>query len=244
MAGFKVYNDAGTIQFSADIKNICVTQKGVISSWSSYSSLYTGLRVWTVTYTPNFAMHPLIAFRTSGGSVAPLGKSFGSGVWTFTFLTDNSVSAIEYWIFDELPNVPVSVGLNLWDASGALVYASNAHPLRIVPPLINTDAPFDWWDTGGGGPAAGGVSESFALPAGRTYAAIVAKPTHVLTYNYLGAGNYTYSSAILTVSSVSNAIVTNMLWTTRESATTTSPDNSLERRTMSRSIIPVDVTNY
>lgn len=245
MTGIAIYNTAGTIQFSSNLANIHLATKGAITVYSPFTSGQPGVRYWEVSYTPTGAARPLIAVMTNSGEggVAPFQNTFSGGQWVFSFLTESGVTQINYWIFDRLAVPSDNFGIQVLLADGSNVWHSSQLPMRVVPPLITSDMPFKTWQTSPDTTTAP-ITENFPLVSGRQYAAMFGAFSNYQTYQYLGGGLYSLAYAVVTASFLSGGITTSGMWYSRETATTNSPNPSLEVHNKRRIILPIDVTNY
>ena len=238
MDGLIIRNADGNIQFSTNFKNYCLAAKGTTTSYTAWSSVGISLRLFTISYTANGASRPLCGAR--GGAF--FGVTNVGNVYTFSFLSSSSTTSIEYFIFDEVPLIPTSNGLNIWSAAGELIYSSDFKPLKVRAVIkgscgFNTDP----WATSPGNKA---TSEDFIYDSGRDYVPIITRPSFAKSYFYQGAGNYRLSTWIVSASSIANGVGQGMTRYSAESATTTSPDAGQQRFALSRGILVADVTHF
>lgn len=239
--GFRVYGENGSIQFSNNIKNICLAAKGEATAYTPYINPVGPRRYWEITYEGTGLIVPVCAISSSLG-LTPFGRTNVGNVYTWGFLSSGNVDSFTYYIFDEIDTNPSGYGIVVYANDGSIAYHSSRLPLRIAPPIITTPMGFRTWNTA---PAAdiGPISETWPLPAGRDYAVIFGTVAHYWTYMYLGGGNYYYGSNSVAARVVGNSIVTGGLWTSRDSGPST-PNPAFEVYNRQRTIIPIDVTHY
>lgn len=238
--GFRVYGDSGSIQFSNNIKNLCLAEKGPSTSWTPFASLYSNLRRWDITYTATGSSQPMIAISPTGGLVTPFGRAVSGGAYTWSFISGGDVSSLQYYIFDEIGIVTGGYGIAVYSDDQSLSYHSSRLPMRIAMPLITSDMGFRTWSDGG---LIGPIPETLEYTPGRTYAAIIGTVANFRAYNYAGF-EYALASNSVAVRIAGSSIIASGIWTTRESATVSTPILSREVYNRRRTIIIIDVTHY
>lgn len=156
--GITITGTSGAVQIDELYKNLAVVASG--SSTTDTPNIFG----YSKDITLSSGTSPLIAIKCdSFHAVVGLAVSGASYTWTIAVDAPSGTS-FDYWIFDSPSSSAATMGMLVWDASGALVFDSGLKYLRIAD-LKTISA----------------ASGSQAYTSGRTYAAITA--TAGVVYN-------------------------------------------------------------
>jgi hypothetical protein len=217
--GLEVVNDTGTYQITGEYVNLSLITKGTSTLVTDSSYFAQTIVSRTITYT---GKNPVVAFSCSGRMNVMVISNSGSN-WTFFFTAKALANGtpFDYWIFDDIDQLSITdtVGLEVYDGSGNLVYHSSSKPMRIV------------------GLGAG------TYPSGKVYAAA---QSHLnMTYNEtdLGGGLYRINTSYGGCSINSNVVA--IASTIYENYTTTGPTGMSYSTSTGNSVyVILDVTGY
>lgn len=157
--GLKIYNDSGTIQIDENWRNYGFRQK--ISMTVTTSNIAGSGYPSEIPYSLVVAGTPALLCACRSPSQYPfrLHSYYSSGSWTINWLfvhdegdsgtyePSTYTATIDFFIFDTLESSYSNVGLKVFNASGALVFHSDARMMKIgiVQPCSS------WFSWGGGG---------------------------------------------------------------------------------------------
>lgn len=160
-AGLIVYNDSGSVQLDTSYKNLCLRQKGVVTTAANLPSGHGSYASFNLTGLTT----PIIAV---GGAVAAAPQTYYDAANSrhgFLISTSSAIGAqIPYYIFDVPVDLNSTYGFTVRDATGQLIFDALQPPLRVRGFYTNQPT---------------GIGN---LPAGKTY--VVAHPV-------LGVRTYT-----------------------------------------------------
>jgi len=127
-AGLTIYNTSSTVQIDENYKNLAFRERRAISLSHSAGAAYldiaiTGTNVVVGMQSGNYAPF-LLAVSLSG--------STWTYRWGFQYMGGPTSDTAYLYIFDDPPPNPDTFGLEVYNASGGLVYQSNTQGLKIV----------------------------------------------------------------------------------------------------------------
>lgn len=163
--GFENFNDSGSMQLSANLRNPVLRASGTHTT-------VAGTQIISYTRAAS-GDSPLLAVAPASGSLRYMGTNF-SGLtqnWHFEYFNGAVGDSIPYYVFDKPPAPSGNFGIELYDAAGNLTYSIQNKPLRIVEAVSGAVPP--------------GVALDKTYVAGRQYAAIVSRPSANLIYRTL-----------------------------------------------------------
>ncbi|UGL61414.1 hypothetical protein [Xanthomonas phage DMF5-T1] len=171
--GLVVYNDTGALQIDSVYRNMSLVSTAIVAlSGADAGTCYVDI--------PRSAGTSVIAWRSS----FPVSRSYApNGDFRLSANVENRNSAIQYYVFD-WPRLIASggSGLQVWDASGELIFDSNMRWFK-VKGLVST-----------GAANSSGQDDSFGP---RTYATMQASPAGSLSFSQFGSadpqGNVTFT---------------------------------------------------
>lgn len=133
-AGFQLFTPSGITQIDGDFLNTSLTGHGhiTVSATPTNPLISTLVYAWKQGSIAFNAVNPMVAFCCSVPTIMVSCVKQGA-VYTATFLcaTTGAVD-LEYFIFDQTPTIGTTFGLQVFNASGALVYDSNFAYSRIL----------------------------------------------------------------------------------------------------------------
>lgn len=182
-AGFEVYGSHGTVQITDRFPNYVFKDAFAVACTFKADPAYNTkppgsfLKNYQTSFSikgvaPLYAINstaPLVLFDSWGRIDDPENNI---GV-TITLASTDAIPYFEVFVFDTMPNVQTSVGLNVFKADGTVAFNSDANPMRIVrvQPIAANSPP---------------VSAT-GLPSSK-YAGMLAVPSHIRTTT--GTGGY------------------------------------------------------
>lgn len=129
-AGLTIYNDSGTVQVDESYRNVALKEKRAVALSHSIGAVYTNIVVTGV--------NALVAMQSANYAPFLVETTFDGVDWTyrwgFQYLgagAPTSDTAYAY-IFDVVDPNPDNFGMEVYDASGNLVFHSSAKCLKIV----------------------------------------------------------------------------------------------------------------
>jgi hypothetical protein len=183
-AGLTIYNTSNTVQVDENYKNLAFRERRAISLSHAFGVAYvdiaiTGANVVIGMQSYNYAPF-LLAVSLSGTT--------WTYRWGFNNVTGVSSDTAYLYIFDDPPPNPDHFGLEVYNASGGLVFQSNTQGLKIVS-------------------VQGGAS-GYTGTSGRTYVPVIVQASIWPEFNP-GLGQYTNQTYALRASG--NAITSYQL---------------------------------
>lgn len=143
-AGFQLFGSNGNIQLDIANKPLVLAQKGTIlvtdgSRPSGYSGPIPSIGYTaTLAYANSATTHPILVLQCSQAYIGIMsGARDASGTYNWGLKGVDPTGAttswtVNYWVFDAITMSETHSGLNLYDASGNVIYSSDYKPLRIV----------------------------------------------------------------------------------------------------------------
>lgn len=140
--GLKIYNDSGTIQIDENWRNYGFRQK---ISFSLTTSNITGGAPFYIPYSLVVSGTPalLCACRSTSQYPFRLHSYYSGGTWTINWLfahdegdspvydPTTKTGTVDFFIFDTLEGSYSNIGLKVFNASGALVFHSDARMMKV-----------------------------------------------------------------------------------------------------------------
>ncbi|SDR19287.1 hypothetical protein SAMN05443245_3448 [Paraburkholderia fungorum] len=171
-AGFQAFTDTGVVQIDGLTPNYQliatfaqVTQQESIPTVFNNVNTQFYATLWHTTFTFT-ASRPFFAFRADGGVMATPWKFSKIGTNTFTAeFISASQATIRLYVFDQVPVTANNFGLQVFDASGALI-ADAANPFTRVIDVIEGQyqAGLGWQASGNSIPGLNTQSKSYSVP--------------------------------------------------------------------------------
>jgi hypothetical protein len=199
-AGLQIFNANNVLQIDQDTLNFVLTNKGTATLTTDASWPVDPLQSATITIT---GTNPLFAFA-SPYDICVLRTTVSGSSFTYYITSVNCPNGgtVPYYVFDKANAAAISehFGLEIFDASGNVVYHSGLKPLRIV-----------------GATSTYGIN---TLPSGPTYAVIQQN----FEFRHTGIDTHISNTHVTSVSrAMTNANVISVGLTTYENFTNTSP---------------------
>ena len=117
-AGLQIVNNNGVVIIDENYPCLTLRTKGTMTA-----SLQGGAYIASFTTAADL---PVVAFYSAGGPCTIRSRINSGGNWTFTVVTTGTYT-IEWYLFDRPQYAAgTNVGLQVFDASGVLVYTSSA----------------------------------------------------------------------------------------------------------------------
>ena len=180
--GLEVYNDSGVYQIDGSAPNYMLKASG---SGTCNTAQTTGGRTrYYTTIAVTSSEAPLIALGNTSHRMLVYAVSVSGSTWTFMIVSSTNGATFNYYVFDKNVTPSGTVGLEVYNASGALLYKSGGKPLRIV-------------GAGAGTYASGRTYACFQTSNGFNFTAIDFASDGEITYSsFLGA--FTVASNVVT----------------------------------------------
>lgn len=146
-AGLQVIGDNGTAQIDENYQNYHLVQSFQLAQGDNWSNMISGTRlspnaVWAMYVTQG------LSCPSPGTYITGSGRQF-----KYWFMLGGAQVKMQAYVFDVLPPTGVKYGLEVYNASGVLVYDGQGYPMRVIEPVS--------WEGTGSRPAP---------PQGRTFA--------------------------------------------------------------------------
>jgi hypothetical protein len=239
-AGLAIYNDSGVLQIDEANANLVLRYAG-----QATTALVSGGQWCTVAFTIT-ASTPVVAISSPDVPAFATVRHISGTSWEVSITSQGTTArTIQWYVFDKAPAVTssITVGFQVFDSSGELVYSSDQRICRIKQLKIssNYDA------TGDNLPA-----NPTTLTSGRTYAvaAIKLATHHTQVYfdnPFPGTYRYTYTFGALGSRVAANVISYGMCYLQNGSLLSSglpNPAGAVNRVYRNCAFLMIDVTNY
>ncbi|MGY6256531.1 hypothetical protein ACXIVK_23975 [Paraburkholderia caledonica] len=172
-AGFQAFTDTGVVQIDGATPNYqLIASLAQVTQLESVPTVFNNVgtqfsaTLWHTTFTFN-ASRPFYAFRADGGvMVTPwkFSKSQTGNTFTAEFVSV-SQATIRLYVFDQVPVTSNRFGLQVFDASGALI-ADAANPFaRVLDVIEGQYQPgLGWQAVGNSVPGPNTQSKGYGVP--------------------------------------------------------------------------------
>lgn len=152
--GLQVKNDDGDIQIDENYRNFAVKSTG--TAQIDNVSIGGTFPIYTAKVTATNCTSPMLAIRSTASYVSVIGTEVNTSTYTFVIGSNTSSTQFNYWVFDTAVLPIETIGFEVYNADGELVFSSNSEAMRITTS----------YDAGDGG------TTGNTLASGKTYAVI------------------------------------------------------------------------
>lgn len=229
--GVEIFTDTGEVILDHNLKNLFVRAQGTETSVTNTASQFGGSMV-DISYTGSASSLPLCApYLTTTGVMLWQTNRVGN-TWTWTYIVDGAVGTdVDYYIFDQPPASIPAAGLEVYNAAGALTFASYAKPLRIYSVEYDTIVGL-------------GYANSWSYIAGRKYAPIIGRFATAKVVG-LGSGGFgtqaMHAYGVMLRGGITSILAYGFNHSTGINGTYTSADEEFEG---DYQMLAVDLTDY
>lgn len=218
MVGAEVYNDGLVYQIDGQNANFLLKQKGTGTCNTSQSTGGRTRYYTLISITSSFA--PIMAIGNTSHGVCTYAISISGSTWTFMIVSNTNGATFDYYVFDNNVVPTGTVGFEVYDDFGVLMFKSGGKPLRIE-------------DEGPG-----------TYTSGRTYACFQTSNGFTFTAeDFAGTGDINYTSLLGSFTASGN-VVAEAPFAYENYTYTGTPEFYDTYTDPNYKLIVVDVTNY